>query len=117
MTPLNDLCKVMKKLDPLRAYLFMVSINGNEDVLETTSLIRNITWSKDEIIIDSLISEDLRFYQLLKEASSIKVTFLDRLGDRKITQEFSIKKLKQLHPLKIGHSDIEVLVYRFYFEY
>ena len=113
----KEVRSMLKAIDPLRAYLFLVSVDENEDVLETTALIRNISWSKDEIIIDSLLSEDVSFYQLLKEAKSIKVTFLDRAGDRKITQEFTLKKLKQLHPLKINHADIEMLVYRFYFEY
>lgn len=104
-------------IEPLRAYLFMVSIDNKEDANATTVCIRDIKWDRNEIVIDTLISENQEILNQLLSAKKLIVTFLARDGSRKFTQEFQLKKLKQYHPIHISHSDIEMLVYRFYYEY
>jgi hypothetical protein len=108
---------LLNKIEPLRSYLFMVTIDNKEDANVTTACIRDIKWDRNEIIVDTLIPESQEVLDQLLSAKKLIVTFLARDGSRKFTQEFALKNLKQYHPLRIGHADIEMLTYRFYFEY
>jgi hypothetical protein len=113
----KELKNIFKDNEPLRSYLFMVSIDNKEDANVTTACIRDIKWERNEIIVDTLVPENQEVLSQLLSAKKLIVTFLARDGYRKFTQEFTLKNLKQYHPLRIGHADIEMLIYRFYFEY
>jgi hypothetical protein len=95
----------------------MVSIDNKEDANVTTAFIRDIKWDRNEIIVETLVPESQILFDQLLDAKNLILTFLDRVGNRKFTQAFEIKKLKQYHPLSISHGDIGFLVYRFYYEY
>ena len=106
--------KVVKEC--LRNYLFIISIDGKENCNETTCYTREISWTKDEIIIDTLITEDKSNFSDLINMKKLKVSFLDRVGNRVLDDSFDIKCLKYKHPLHINQ-EAGMLIYRFVFEY
>jgi hypothetical protein len=104
--------------DCLRSYLFMISVDDKDDVVEKTALIRNIKWSKDEITIDTLVDENIGNFHELLNMKKLKVCFLDRTGNRVLDDSFEIKTLKHKHPLEIGHDPAPgFVIYRLVFEY
>lgn len=114
---LYEFKEVLKLKDILRNYLFIVSVDGRDDIVEQTSLIRNISWTKTEIIIDTLIDEKGDNLRNLIEMKKLKVSFLSRTGNIVFDDTFDIKQLKKKYPLKIGHSESSILVYRLIYEY
>jgi hypothetical protein len=106
--------KVVKEC--LRNYLFIISIDGKENCAETTCYTREITWTKDEITIDTLVEESASNFHDLVNMKKLKVSFLDRTGNRVFDETFDIKGLKYKHPLHINQ-EAGMLIYRFVFEY
>lgn len=100
----------------LRSYLFIVSIDDKDNCIETTCYTREITWTKDEIIIDTLVEESASNFRDLVNMKKLKVSFLDRTGNRVLDETFDIKGLKYKHPLHINQ-EAGMLIYRFVFEY
>jgi hypothetical protein len=103
--------------DCLRGYLFAISVDGKEDVNEKTAYVRNITWTDDTITIETLVDESGKHLLDLIEMKKLKVSFLDRVGNRVIDDSFDIKSLKKKYPLKVSHEGTEMVIYRLVFEY
>jgi hypothetical protein len=114
---LYEASKVFKDKNFLRSYLFLVSIDGKDDVIEQTCFIRDITWSRNEIIIDTIVDEFGNNLNDLVTMKNLKISFLSRTGKRIVDDQFEIKRLKKKYPLKVGHEENSLLVFRLIYEY